>query len=205
MANKRVRYSETDIKNMHQHYPTASWEEIEAIIPGHTRDSLKTFAVHLGLRRHPKVWAKGIPWLDSAVGHLTELERSYLAGIIDGEGCITMNRVVWSGQSEEHFAPYVSIANTSQALMNWLQDRLPGLGKVWTDIRNTVTHPHHKTMFIWTVKGNHNIILFAKEIAPYLIIKRTQAEALVEAFSEPLDRNKRSNIYWTIKGLKKTA
>ena len=48
---------------------------------------------------------------------MTETEKAYIAGIIDGEGSIMLQRI----HKNEFPSPCVSVASTSLELLNWLK------------------------------------------------------------------------------------
>ena len=51
---------------------------------------------------------------------MTETEKAYLAGIIDGEGSIMLQKF----HSNEFPAPCVSIASTSLELLTWIKETI---------------------------------------------------------------------------------
>src|SRR5437016_11235983 len=77
------------------HYPTATHAEIAQMLPHRTPRGISVRANRLGVLKKKECWEVGIPLSSSVIGHLTEAEKGYLAGIIDGEGCILL-------RSEEH-------------------------------------------------------------------------------------------------------
>jgi hypothetical protein len=98
---------------------------------------------------------------------------SYLAGLIDGEGCIT---IVRSSRSKTNGKTYyqnytlqVDIFNSSLVLMKWLVQYFGGVyysrdrGQNWKSANN------------WRPKGLANRKQLLLGILPYLVIKREQA------------------------------
>src|SRR6476620_4906706 len=121
---------------------------------------------------------------------LTNEERAYLAGLIDGEGHIglymggrtkgTTNRLA----SGVRWQLRVQITNTNGDIINWLDSKLKGLSyssshdnsknidpnrnvKIWKDV-------HH---FIMTTRNAEALL---KLIQPYSIIKKNQIDIALE-------------------------
>jgi len=103
---------------------------------------------------------------------VTDLDAAYLAGIIDGEGSISL------------IAPYrrsrggrveISVANTSEALIGWLI----ATGFKASILRKQRARVHHKQAFEWKVRGVAvRQLLLA--VLPYLVSKRPQAELALQ-------------------------
>ena len=115
---------------------------------------------------------------------MKEQNWPYLAGLIDGEGCITAWKywLVWKLGDKRHFCnPYwqfsarVSITNTSLVLMKWLVSHYGG-----GFICKREATDKHKASFEWRPKGQKNMKLLLLAILPYLVIKREQAILLLE-------------------------
>ncbi|MCD6006905.1 LAGLIDADG family homing endonuclease [Halomonas sp. IOP_31] len=104
-------------------------------------------------------------------GILTADELAYMAGMIDAEGCIAI------GRDRYKVTPWhrlqVSVANTDQRLMTWLTERFGGF--VCSVKRHKVEHKHGYQWYI-TQEGAASL---TRALAPYLVIKRAQAELAV--------------------------
>jgi len=101
----------------------------------------------------------------------------YLAGIIDGEGClgISKNSTKKQRQKNPKYQSEVCVVNTNHALMDWLQNKIGGL----VNARKNYQEETWKTAYRWRIKeGQHSTLL--KSILPYLIIKKKQAELIIE-------------------------
>lgn len=53
---------------------------------------------------------------------MEEAEKSYIAGIVDGEGTVTLMR----HHNNETPTPHVSVANNSLVLLKWLKAKVGG-------------------------------------------------------------------------------
>lgn len=96
----------------------------------------------------------------------------YLAGIIDGEGCIT----VGAGQRETcvNYNPILAVQNTSKALIDWLQSKFGG--QVYLSKKQT---KKNKPAWTWRFTKKKDIELILLAVLPYLIVKREQAKILL--------------------------
>ena len=102
---------------------------------------------------------------------LSETEKAYIAGIVDGEGTVSI------GFTSTHCAR-VYVANTNMKLIEWLQRRVGG--RIKTVPRS---HPNHKTVYYWRPSHRLALVLLG-EIRPYLVIKDQQSELVVRFFRE---------------------
>jgi hypothetical protein len=99
-----------------------------------------------------------------------DFDKAYLAGIIDGEGYITLRL---NGQGA--FTCRVNVANNSVALHAWIQER-------WG--QSITNQPNKGSRCIKTEwNGKEKITNVLLDVMPYLIIKRKQAEIVLEYYS----------------------
>jgi len=115
--------------------------------------------------------------------NLTEAEWGYVAGIIDGEGCLG----VYS-RSRQHlgqrqltpsrsFRPRLDIGNTNPELMHWLQDHLGGYLRL--DRQSERTNGRWKDRWFLSLTDVQVIFEICRRTYPYLIVKRAQAELVL--------------------------
>ena len=106
---------------------------------------------------------------------LDEKTKGYIAGIIDGEGSL----MVYPFKSKEGYTIYqarLAVGNTKKELIDYLE-KTTGIGRV------RVSHTSQgKPFYYWALHGN-NIRKFLPSILPYLLLKRKQAELLLEYLS----------------------
>src|SRR6476659_10306245 len=96
---------------------------------------------------------------------------AYLAGIIDGEGCVAVTKITspkYTGGT--YFREFVQVGNTRKDLLSFINLHFPA------SIQGPFNKkPHQRPVFYWT--ANHSK---AREILnatmPYLILKKRQAE-----------------------------
>ena len=99
---------------------------------------------------------------------MNKIQKAYLAGLFDGEGyfCL-LSRVQHNRRSG--FKPVVGINMTCKKTIN-LVHHLSGIGTV----RVKVTHPLHKTQWVWTALHNQ-AKQFTRQIFPFLVTKKDAA------------------------------
>jgi hypothetical protein len=102
----------------------------------------------------------------------------YLAGIIDGEGCIYIrpHYKKQKGSTNPSLNSKVAIGNTDVRLMLWLVENIGGTFHQKHGKHQSMRHwkPAHD----WIVNGN-NAAQLLKAIRPYMVIKGEQADVLL--------------------------
>ena len=101
---------------------------------------------------------------------------AYLAGIIDGEGTITITKHAQYKRSSYQYKPYVIVSNTNEQLMIFLINTFGGK-----------YHLHEKRndrgcldCFRWQVMSKYDINLILRNTLEFLIIKHRQAELVLD-------------------------
>lgn len=110
---------------------------------------------------------------------MEEAEKSYIAGIVDGEGTVTLMR----HHNNETPTPYVSVANNSLVLLKWLKAKVGG-GVIVSKRKNK---PHHSDSYAWYICQDRSL-RFLSEIRRYLVVKKPQADLLVEKYKSVTHR-----------------
>lgn len=116
---------------------------------------------------------------------MTETEKAYIAGIIDGEGSIMLQRV----HKNDFPSPCVSIASTTLELLEWIKEVF-GAGTI---IHKKNYNPEvHKECYSYVVKFD-NAIDMLKQIYPYLLIKvkKERARLIIMDYKNVTPRNGR--------------
>lgn len=98
---------------------------------------------------------------------MTETDKAYTAGIIDGEGCIRMQRTTLGLD--------VSVGNTDMELLNWLQTHWGG--KIYPNRYKRLDNA--KPFFHWRLCSKLAFVLL-EAIEPYMVIKRKRAIKALE-------------------------
>ncbi len=109
---------------------------------------------------------------------LDEVEKAYLAGIIDGEGTVTLMK----HHKNETPTPYVSVANNNLGLLQWIKNRIGG-----TICSKKKRLPHHNDSYVWSARQDRAIRLL-NDVKSYLIIKKPQADLITEQYKSVTHR-----------------
>lgn len=95
----------------------------------------------------------------------------YVAGLLDGEGCICLHERKPNNQSA--FFIQVVIYNTSLTLMKWLVGNFGGKFYVRTKEGSPLSK---KMQYVWHPSGKKNRESFLLGVIPYLVVKQEQAK-----------------------------
>lgn len=116
---------------------------------------------------------------------MIETEKAYIAGIIDGEGSIMLQRI----HSNEFHSPCVSIASTTLELLEFIKLTI-GKGSIIK--KKNYNESLHKDCYSYVLRRNDAINLLI-EISPYLIInsKKQRADLIIEKYKSLTPRNGR--------------
>jgi hypothetical protein len=171
-------FSEQEIQTIREFYPRAPQKTILSLIPTHNWQSILDKACELGINR-TKATKHFIP----ETFDLTDAEKGYLAGIIDGEGCI------WEGYTHcctkfVTYTPHVMVTNTDMNLMNWVSRvfRSP-----ITENGNFKTGFGKKHCYICVIHRYAGVYGILKALLPYLIVKRSKAESVINKLRERME------------------
>ncbi len=85
---------------------------------------------------------------------MTEAERAYIAGIFDGEGCV-------SHREYSNGPPHLSITQKDRELLEWIQQKT-GVGNIYTQ----------RDYWQYHVGNRRDIQRFIRIIYPYSMVKR---------------------------------
>jgi len=181
-------WTEEEIQTLNDYFPRltptsvagpVTKDTILLLLPNKSWNAIKWKASQLNLERDFKL---AYPPLN-----LSSFDLGYVAGLTDGEGCIsiTQDKRI-SGNINYH--PYTSIANTDLETLKWITE-ITNLGIVR---RLTPPPPSERTekwrqrpwmwskCYTWQVSSLAGCYRFLMDIGPYLKIKRRMAELLLE-------------------------
>ncbi|MBK9130305.1 MAG: LAGLIDADG family homing endonuclease [Gammaproteobacteria bacterium] len=128
------------------------------------------------------------------VNPLSLIDASYIAGLIDGEGTITLTRK----HRGENRQLAVSISSTERPLLQYVLD-ITGVGKI---TGKHVRYSHHAPGFTYAVY-NRQALTLLEQIAPYLKSYKSRRSDLV--LQEYLALTPRNGKYSPGLRLKRTA
>ena len=131
---------------------------------------------------------------------VSKTDKAYIAGLIDGEGCICLSKTYRKTKTYPFFAIRysldITVANTKKEMINFVQKKYPAhihlqTGQGW---RNRA--------YIWKISGL-KLKYFTKDILPYLVIKKRQAKLTLRYLNERIKHNKPKSGYLLPKEIKK--
>lgn len=103
------------------------------------------------------------------------MEWAYIAGIIDGEGCLT---ILCRRRKERvpTLEPVLRIVNTNREALDKIGAFLGG----WVTTQHIPKRPNEHTLYVLSATGRENIKWILENCLPFLIIKRNQAIVLLQ-------------------------
>lgn len=118
-----------------------------------------------------------------SVNHLSRSEAAYIAGIIDGEGTVTLTRT----HRGENRRPIVSISSTELTLLLYVR-RVVGAGRITNKAR---ARAHHSPSFAYCVSSRQALALL-RQVSRYLHTYKSQrAQILLREYVRVTPRNGR--------------
>ena len=113
---------------------------------------------------------------------MEEWKLAYLAGIIDGEGTITIAKSkIRKGRKNHLYSLRMSVGNSDKRLIDWLKENFGGSIHIMRE-------GHGRKFYQWTL-GSKDTYRLLKEIKKYSIIKEEQADIGIEFYKKTLRRN----------------
>jgi hypothetical protein len=114
---------------------------------------------------------------------LSPTDAAYLAGLVDGEGTISLTR----RHARDQRQLVMSVANTEKQILDWILTRT-GVGKI---TRKRISQQHHTPSYTYSV-GNRQALDLLEQIAPFLqSCKKERAELVLDAYVRLTPRNGR--------------
>jgi hypothetical protein len=168
---KRCKWTGEDIQELKECYSNRPLRFTENLLFRHGEAGCYTKAEKMSLNgrlRRPEL----------NMTKFSETTKAYLAGIIDGEGTITIvknNRKRKKGKEYFYSRAVVTIANTSYSLLDYLKSL--EIGGFSYDRRRV---PRYKQVFQWCLASILSVYSFLKAILPYLVIKKSKAEEVIK-------------------------
>lgn len=110
-------------------------------------------------------------------------EAAYIAGIVDGEGTITLT----SHKKGNFPSPTISVASSDIELLLWLKGKI---GKGTISKKRNYNTEKHKDSWSYMLKQNYALDIL-QEIEPYLVInsKKARANFILNNYKKLTPRN----------------
>lgn len=114
------------------------------------------------------------------INNMTSEQIAYLAGIMDGEGTISLSRTSDKTMKRKtSFRPFIAVVNTNIELIHYLHE-ITGLGTVSKlYVSKNKKHRSFKRWTVWTRQAEQIV----KLLIPYLRVKKEQALLFLELLS----------------------
>ncbi len=110
------------------------------------------------------------------INELSDVEAAYIAGFLDGEGTISLNKGhTYDERRRTTYHLRVRVVNTFPGIIEWIAQKV-GHGNVHTRKRYLATH---KQAWEWSLSGSRAVRLL-EQLYPYLKVKKLQAEVAFE-------------------------
>lgn len=106
-----------------------------------------------------------------AVVKLESWQLAYVAGIIDGEGCLNLSKQ----SKRKDISPTIMTNMTNAKCIHLLHD-MTGVGNFYEYIQPKP----RKVTYRWVVRSRLEIYLLLKALQPYLLVKEKQANIMLE-------------------------
>lgn len=112
---------------------------------------------------------------------LTENQKGYIAGIIDGEGSVCLSKKA----ANEHRSPELQVTSTTKEILTYLQELCEGVVSSQKIYKDT-----YKPSWRWTLRGDKAINLLT-QIKDQLLVpeKKYRATLIVEEYKKVTPRN----------------
>ena len=164
-----------EIEVLKQYFGKLGVREIKRkFLPKRSRGAIHRMAERLGLN----VMTQEEHWKRCFVEkELPQTVWAYLAGIVDGEGTLTILVDTWKKRGEKIvLLPLVAISNKDESLMNWLQKTFQ---MQWIT-RNGVSGFGAKRGLQTSITTYPFVRWILKNISHYLIIKKKHADLILK-------------------------
>ena len=123
---------------------------------------------------------------------MSPTENAYVAGIIDGEGCVEFKWVDRIRRDRKGTPTYrtlivrLEVPQVDKRLIDWLME----VTKEGTrDIKRYPKHPTYQDQHRWRV-GYHGVYRVLKQVYPYLIVKKQKAKLVIDYYDKKFSTKK---------------
>lgn len=108
---------------------------------------------------------------------LTEGEKGYIAGVLDGDGCISIHRFKIPQYDRWYYSLRIQVINSCFEFCQWFEDKLGGhIYKRKLSEKN----PKWSCRSTWTLEDNRLVQALLLETTFYLVRKKAIAEAVIQ-------------------------
>lgn len=153
---------------------------------------------------------------------MQETDKAYIAGFLDADGCIVIDRQKRTNKHHRqsyYYVPRICIANRHRGVLDYINHMWGNTGSL---TKRNLNKANKNWSDAWQLRFSSRASYnYLKEILSYLIMKKTQAELVIEmgklkAGTQKIDVRKRTQdyglkskryneIYHTVKNMNKTG
>lgn len=124
---------------------------------------------------------------------ISDIEMSWLAGILDGEGSIGISRMM-SHRKNPTLTPRISIGNTNMDIINHVVDILKRIPiTMFVEKRQKVNNKNWKQASVIQISHISGVKSLLDKVTPFLIGKKSQAELLLSFVNSRMEVYKKLN------------
>jgi hypothetical protein len=161
-------WSERELELVNNHFSSMNHKELLEMLPNRTLAGLRSKAYTIGLKKPPTP-KNDVPNI------LSETQKAYLAGLIDGEGTITLELRKSRCNKKLVIEPLLQIANTDSPLLREVKKML-GIGNVHITVHKEIRQPMHS----YRIGSQQGVLKILEQIHDYLILKKPQSELVIK-------------------------
>lgn len=110
---------------------------------------------------------------------LRETEWAYLAGLIDGEGCLFISKQQFKQCVYPSYRAHLIVGMTNKSVIDYIHS-LVDAGNVYFTKSKSEKYMHK---YRWEVTANVDISKILNNILPFLIVKKAEAETMLDFVS----------------------
>lgn len=103
---------------------------------------------------------------------ITDFDRAYAAGYIDGDGCFYLGAYMSTKSMIYEYS--VQVPSTKKESVDWLKEKFGGSIRTISDSREIRKTIHH-----WKLSGKKSIE-FVKQIQPFIVAKQVESQIYIE-------------------------
>lgn len=97
-------------------------------------------------------------------------DNAYMAGILDGEGCIFIHKLKDNGKNK----PVIILEITNKEVIEWIHERFGGSMGFRKKRKE-----HWKDSYSWGLYVQLEIQIFLEKVFPFMIVKKKQASIML--------------------------
>jgi DNA-binding CsgD family transcriptional regulator len=170
----RKWWTEEEEERLRELLKKHSLSEIARLL-GRTKSSVATKVWELGLATEHY---NGLRNASNVNTNVPEWVRGYVAGLLDGEGVVSIVSTRRKDRKNGMWKPIVDITNTCKEALEFIIKQIGGFR--FSTKKGVMTPHSRKPVYRIMLVRHKDVLEFLEMVMPYLIIKRRQAELVVE-------------------------